>query len=311
LVWSRVQQGEITAEEARVSDDSNLILQALGDVMQSPEPGFRWSNLEKDDRILLCSDGLNSMLSDVGMQQILDFTSEPRETCQTLIKAANNAGGNDNITVILVDILEVSEITEQPQEITTKPKRKRWPKILLGMVIAGILVASLFFIETRFHVAEAIREKYKSISNSDRNNESLPDITDNKEKVVQRKTKTRKKAIDQVPLKEARPPIDTTLTINSLKGFLSNIEVVREKITYYREYDKDFYNRKKNEFESVVQSLDSLITEINKVAVIKADNSSVIKDGEVIDETFLRSVQQAIDNLNTKTENIITSPNKK
>ena len=64
LVWVQVKNHEITPEEARLSDESNLILQSLGGSIKKPEPEFKWTRLENKDRILFCSDGVNSMRID-------------------------------------------------------------------------------------------------------------------------------------------------------------------------------------------------------------------------------------------------------
>ena len=309
LVWSRVQQGELTAEEARVSDDSNLILQALGDVMQSPKPGFRWSKLDKNDRILLCSDGLNSMLSDTGIQQIMDYTDKTQDTCHTLINTANNAGGYDNITVILVDILKLSEQVEQPPVHIAKPKRKRKFKTVIGLLIAGLIITGLLLIEKRYHLADGIKENIKSFTNSNPDLGSGPEIVESKDKVIREETKTGKKSTPSLPSSEAISSIDTTLTIKSLKGFLKDIEVVRNKILYYRDYEIEFYSTNEIEFRAILRSLDSINTEIHKVADIKDDNSSTIINGKVINEKYFKSIQQAIKNLNIRTEGIITSQN--
>jgi protein phosphatase len=56
-----------------------------------------------DDRLLLCSDGLPTMLSDSEIEAILVAHSDPAEICRELVNAANAAGGKDNITALLVE----------------------------------------------------------------------------------------------------------------------------------------------------------------------------------------------------------------
>ncbi|MRS05033.1 serine/threonine-protein phosphatase, partial [bacterium] len=153
LVWERVKSKEISPEEARLSDDSNLILQSLGGASQKPDPEFRWAKLNKNDRILLCSDGLNSMLSNIGIQQILDYNSTPGETCESLIQAANNAGGRDNITAIIVDVSEnekapvVTVVKETPSAIIVpiKPRKRRLYFFSVLFVLILIITASIFY----------------------------------------------------------------------------------------------------------------------------------------------------------------------
>ena len=141
LVWERVKNKEISEEEARLSDDSNLILQSLGGALQKPEPDFKWIKLKKDDRVLFCSDGLNSMLSNIGIQQILDFQSSPQDACDSLIQAAYNAGGRDNITAIVIDILDGGDVITEPGNHGKQVKKKK-PKILSLLLILTIIVIS-------------------------------------------------------------------------------------------------------------------------------------------------------------------------
>jgi len=145
LVWERVKNKEISEEEARLSDDSNLILQSLGGALQKPEPDFKWIKLRKDDRILFCSDGLNSMLSSIGIQQILDFRSSPHDACDSLIRAACDAGGRDNITAIVIDVLNGDDIITEPDDRARKVKKKK-PKILpILLVLAMITIPGILF----------------------------------------------------------------------------------------------------------------------------------------------------------------------
>jgi protein phosphatase len=60
--------------------------------------------LEAGDRLLLCSDGLTTMLTDEEIAIILSEEPDANAACQTLIAAANAAGGRDNISVILVGV---------------------------------------------------------------------------------------------------------------------------------------------------------------------------------------------------------------
>ncbi len=142
LVWSRVKSGEITDEEARLSSESNLLLQSLGDTFHDPHPDFKWIELSDNDRVLLCSDGLNSMLSTLGIQQILDFSNSTKETCQSLINSANNAGGHDNITAILIDIISKS-LTFGPA-IKKRSFYKRWLLGLIAFLILAVIVTLLY-----------------------------------------------------------------------------------------------------------------------------------------------------------------------
>lgn len=99
LVSYMIETGAITPEEALNHPQKNVITRALGTTSHSDADVFQLK-LEKGDRLLLCSDGLSNMLDD---ETILKVTSRGQiEKCaQKLVNLANNAGGTDNITVVL------------------------------------------------------------------------------------------------------------------------------------------------------------------------------------------------------------------
>ncbi|MCX6162174.1 MAG: Stp1/IreP family PP2C-type Ser/Thr phosphatase [Ignavibacteriae bacterium] len=100
-----VKAGLMTKEEARKSSEKNKITMAVG-ISDKIEPEYIKHELQKDDTILLCSDGLWDMLSDDDIFKILNMDKSAKEICHKLVDEANNAGGKDNITVIVVkDIL--------------------------------------------------------------------------------------------------------------------------------------------------------------------------------------------------------------
>lgn len=100
MVQEMVDMGTITSAEARVHPEKNVITRALG-VEETVKPSFSQHKLEKNSLILLCSDGLTNMVSHEKMAQLIeqyDFWDLPRE----LINAALDAGGDDNITVVVM-----------------------------------------------------------------------------------------------------------------------------------------------------------------------------------------------------------------
>jgi protein phosphatase len=103
LVERLVQIGQLTREEARVHRNRNVIYNTLGD-KTDPEVGLYHVDLEPGDRLLLCSDGLNDMVTDAEMWEISQSNDSPAEVCKLLVEAARTAGGNDNITAIVVQI---------------------------------------------------------------------------------------------------------------------------------------------------------------------------------------------------------------
>jgi PPM family protein phosphatase len=106
-VWELVKRGEITPEQARLHPQAHIITQALGDKRVPPKPDFIHLTIPPKSRLLLCSDGLNSMLSDLEIAQIVNnSTGSIEEISDLLITKAKEAGGKDNITVILAEINE-------------------------------------------------------------------------------------------------------------------------------------------------------------------------------------------------------------
>jgi serine/threonine protein phosphatase PrpC len=103
LVNRMVKAGEITSQEAATHPHRNVVTRSVGtepevDVDEEDVP------LIDGDRLLLCSDGLTGMVTEPQIQAILETTPDPQEAAGRLVKAANRAGGIDNITVVILDI---------------------------------------------------------------------------------------------------------------------------------------------------------------------------------------------------------------
>jgi serine/threonine protein phosphatase PrpC len=103
LVQRLIQLGQLTPEEARTHPQRSVIYKNLGD-KPAVEPDITTRQLEPGDRLLLCSDGLSGMLDDQHMFQIIMSSQHPQEACRRLIAAANEAGGEDNISAIIVEL---------------------------------------------------------------------------------------------------------------------------------------------------------------------------------------------------------------
>ncbi len=104
-VWEMVKAGLLTPEQARLHPQSHVLTYALGDKDYPPQIATKSIALHVGDRILLCSDGLNSMLSDEQISFILSNRAHTlQEIASRLVKSANDAGGYDNITVIVAEI---------------------------------------------------------------------------------------------------------------------------------------------------------------------------------------------------------------
>jgi protein phosphatase len=94
--------------DGKIQRFSNILTQAIG--LDQPLDLYQQQLLlQSGDRLLLCTDGLNNMLSDSEIRRILIQSDPPGETCEQLVRQANNQGGHDNISVIVVDILDCEE----------------------------------------------------------------------------------------------------------------------------------------------------------------------------------------------------------
>ena len=101
-VEDAVDQGVITREQARIHPNRNVITRAIG-LEQQPKIDTYVMPLVEGDLLLLCSDGLNSMIPDDDIHRILTGSSQ-EDVCQALIDAANDQGGHDNTTVVIAAI---------------------------------------------------------------------------------------------------------------------------------------------------------------------------------------------------------------
>ena len=101
LVEEMVRMGGMDADQAKEHPDKNIITRAIG-ASESVEPDFFEVELEKNDLVLLCSDGLTNMVDDKEIGQILLDQTSLESQVITLINTANRNGGRDNITVIII-----------------------------------------------------------------------------------------------------------------------------------------------------------------------------------------------------------------
>jgi protein phosphatase len=146
IVWDLVKQGDLTPEEARTHPNSNIISQSLGDPKSTPKPGVKSRPLYQGNKVLVCSDGLNGMLSDEEMQVLLERDQEISLTCKELVEAANAAGGHDNITCLILEVKEGNEApAELPKTSDSSPTRTAVlrKKVKYNYAVIGILVVAV------------------------------------------------------------------------------------------------------------------------------------------------------------------------
>lgn len=107
LVGEMMRQGILSDEEARTHPRRNVITRSIGthedleiDGLSAPLP------IQEGDTFLLCSDGLTALVAEAHLQAVLSSKS-PRAACDSLVDIANENGGKDNITVLVVKVLRV------------------------------------------------------------------------------------------------------------------------------------------------------------------------------------------------------------
>lgn len=101
-VQEMVRRGELGQNEARVHPDRNIITRAIGGG-EKVEVDFFEAQLQPASRILMCSDGLTDMIEDKEIFQILKEHQNTEEGIRCLVETANEYGGNDNITVVMME----------------------------------------------------------------------------------------------------------------------------------------------------------------------------------------------------------------
>lgn len=102
LVEEMVRAGTISKAEARVHPDRNIITRAVG-ASETVEADYFTVELKEGDVVLMCTDGLTNMLEDEEIRMILEGARDIVEKAQALVEAANENGGKDNISVVLIE----------------------------------------------------------------------------------------------------------------------------------------------------------------------------------------------------------------
>jgi protein phosphatase len=134
-VADMVEKGQITPEEARVHPNRSVITRALGSD-PNMQPDLYEITASGGDRLLLCSDGLYSMIPDTEIERTLREVREPQNCANALVKAALDAGGTDNVTVIVVAIAGDAPRRERRERF----RGRTWMALVL-IAVAFVLAA--------------------------------------------------------------------------------------------------------------------------------------------------------------------------
>lgn len=130
-----VAAGQITPEEARIHPNRSVITRALGN-----DPAMRADHFSVDvtkgDRVLLCSDGLSSMVTDGVIEETLMSCTTPQTCADALVDAALAAGGSDNVTCIVIDV--------KNDGVADRALKARLRNLGVACAIVAALVAAVF-----------------------------------------------------------------------------------------------------------------------------------------------------------------------
>jgi len=112
LVAELIKAGTIKPEEANSHPQKNVITRALGTEYTIESDVSQW-DLQNNDIILICTDGLSNVVCEEDMAYILLNTSDLNEACEVLINKANESGGFDNITAVVVQMCNGGDINDR------------------------------------------------------------------------------------------------------------------------------------------------------------------------------------------------------
>lgn len=138
LMADLIEAGQITPEEARVHPNRSVITRAIGSDIHM-RPDIYELNVSAGDRVLLCSDGLSSMVSDHAIQAIMRRQSDPQHCADELVAAALENGGADNVTVIVTDVAGFTEAREKK-----KARKSRVFYVGLAVALVAVIFAAAF-----------------------------------------------------------------------------------------------------------------------------------------------------------------------
>lgn len=153
LVANMIEAGQITPEEARTHPQRSVITRALGND-PACRPDLYELTVQAGDRILLCSDGLSSMVSADAMQAVLTRALDPQRCASQLVNAAIAAGGLDNVTVVVVDACGL-----RPKEERRGALKARLGVAVILLLLAGTIAGAAFGVRSYLHHVAFLAEE--------------------------------------------------------------------------------------------------------------------------------------------------------
>lgn len=145
-VQELVDSGKLDAELAFDHPNSNIITRSLGDSPTKAQPDYVCRELQKDDVLLLCSDGLCGLCRDEEIGNVMAASEDLGACRDNLIEAALNAGGYDNVTVALMKVISPGETEDINATATLNDqksvkKRKMTARLVWILILLVALVA--------------------------------------------------------------------------------------------------------------------------------------------------------------------------
>ena len=120
-----VDSGQITPEEAEHHPQRNVVMRILGDSQADVTPDETMREAVVGDRWLLCSDGLSGVVSADTIAEILADVRDPGECAEELIRLALLAGGPDNVTCVVADIVPAGTVTPSAAQVVGAAAKDR------------------------------------------------------------------------------------------------------------------------------------------------------------------------------------------
>ena len=120
LVEELVREGRLTPEQAESHPRRAIVTRALG-VDAEVEVDLYTVDVTAGDRLLLCSDGLTTMVRDRDVERLVRGETDPQRAAEVLVDAANRAGGEDNTSVVVIDVLEVDPASAPDPDLLAAP----------------------------------------------------------------------------------------------------------------------------------------------------------------------------------------------
>lgn len=171
LVGRMVREGKLDADEAERHPQRSIITRALG-VDEDVQVDVLSVEVADGDRLLLCSDGLSSMIGSDQIKEVLAAGDDAQPTADRLVESAIEAGGEDNVTVVVIDVgaeggaapAVTAQRSDAGERTSTDPAadtgfhraadvtraRRRWPRVVVTSLLILLLLVGAGFVAVRY-----------------------------------------------------------------------------------------------------------------------------------------------------------------